>query len=76
MIDKLQALVKRIQSGTAWEDAKFGARHFNNIERLAIVWQNMGKRIGLFLQVFPLAKVCYFDIDDRDEARAWVRETE
>lgn len=62
-------------AGAAWEDAKFGVRHFNDIERLAIVgdktWE---KGMTYFCKVFTLAKVRYFDLSECDEAEAWVRE--
>lgn len=48
-------------AGGAWEDTKFGVRHFNDIERLAIVgdktWE---KGMAYFCKVFTLAKVRYF----------------
>jgi len=48
-------------AGGGWEDTKFGVRHFNDIERLAIVgdktWE---KGMAYFCKVFTLAKVRYF----------------
>lgn len=62
-------------TGAAWEDTKFGVRHFNDIERLAIVgdkaWE---KGMAYFCKAFTLAKVRYFDVSERDEAEAWTRE--
>ena len=64
-------------AGAAWEDTKFGVRHFNDIERLAIVgdktWE---KGMAYFCKVFTLAKVCYFDLSERDKAEAWARGAE
>jgi hypothetical protein len=64
-------------SGAAWEDTKFGVRHFNDIERLAIVgdkaWE---KGMAYFCKVFTLAKVRYFDLSERDKAEAWTRSAE
>ena len=59
--------------GAAWEDTKFGVRHFNDINRLAIVgdktWE---KGMAVFVKVFTLAEVKYFDISSREEAILWV----
>lgn len=64
-------------AGAAWEDTKFGVRHFNDIERLAIVgdkaWE---KGMAYFCKVFTLAKVRYFDLNERDKAEAWTRGVE
>lgn len=60
-------------AGGLWEDVKFDARHFNDIERLAVVgdkaWE---KGMALFCRPFTTAKVRYFDVADREEARNWV----
>ena len=60
-------------AGALWEDIKFDARHFNHIERLAIVgeekWQ---KGMAAFCKPFTTATVRYFDRADADVARAWI----
>ena len=60
---------------TAWEDNKFGIRHFNDIKRLAIVgdkaWE---KGTAYFCKVFLTAKVRYFDVSERDKAMTWICE--
>jgi len=57
-----------------WEDIKFDARHFRDIERLALVgekaWQ---KGMGVFCKPFTTAEVRYYELDEEDRARAWVR---
>ena len=62
-------------AGALWEDTKFAAKHFNDIERLAVVgesrWQ---KGITVFVKPFTSADVRYFDIQEIDRARDWVRE--
>lgn len=62
-------------AGALWEDTKFAAKHFNDIERLAVVgesrWQ---KGITVFVKPFTSADVRYFDIQEIDRAREWVRE--
>ena len=64
-------------AGAAWEDTKFGVRHFNDIERLALVgdktWE---KGLAYFCKVFTLAEVRYFDLSERDKAEAWTRGAE
>lgn len=61
-------------AGAFWEDAKFGALHFNDIERLAIVGQkNWEKAMAAFIKPFTLAKVNFFDSQDMDEAQEWIR---
>lgn len=53
----------------------FGALHFNDIERLAIVgdkkWENA---MALFVKPFTTAKVRYFNVSERDRAEQWIRE--
>ncbi len=61
-------------AGALWEDTKFAANHFNDIERLAVVgdakWQ---KGVTLFFKPFTAADVRYFDWSAIDDARRWVR---
>ncbi len=58
--------------GALWEDIKFDARHFSDIERVAMVgekkWQ---KNLSWFCRPFTMAKVRYFDRNAMDEARHW-----
>jgi len=58
-----------------WEDTKFDVRHFNDIERLAMVgdkkWE---KGMALFCRPFTTAKIRYFDVADEGEAERWIRE--
>jgi hypothetical protein len=58
-----------------WEDAKFAARHFNDIERLAIVGEARWEHgLATFIKPFTMAAVKYFDMQDADQARRWIRE--
>ena len=61
--------------GALWQETKFAARHFNNIERLAIVgdkkWE---KGMAVFSKAFTSARVRYFDISEIDGAKEWIRE--
>jgi hypothetical protein len=62
-------------AGAIWEDTKFGLRHFNHVERLAIVgdrkWQ---EGMALLTKAFTTATVRYFDQADEDEATRWIEE--
>jgi hypothetical protein len=56
-----------------WEDIKFDAKHFADIERLALVgdkkWE---KGMSVFCKPFTTAKVKYFDTTEQQQARRWV----
>jgi len=60
-------------AGAMWEDAKFGLRHFSDIERLAMVgekrWQ---KGLALFCKPFTKAEVRYYTPEEADRAHAWL----
>jgi hypothetical protein len=60
--------------GALWEDTKFAARHFKDIERLAVVgdarWQ---EGLTLFSKPFTGAQVRYFSTEEIEAARRWVR---
>jgi len=60
-------------AGAFWEDIKFDARHFNDIERIAMVgetgWQH---GMAVFCKPFTSARIRYFDRTAVDEARAWL----
>ena len=62
-------------AGALWEDIKFDVKHFNDIERLAIVgdskWE---KSLALFTKPFTTASVRYFEEAEMEEAKKWVRE--
>jgi hypothetical protein len=60
-------------AGAFWEDTKFAARHFNDIERLAIVGEaRWEKGMAKFIKPFTMAEVRYFDMQARDQAREWI----
>lgn len=56
-----------------WDDIKFDARHYKDIDRLAMVgdkkWE---KGMSLFCRPFTTAKIRYFAQDAIAEARAWI----
>jgi hypothetical protein len=58
----------------AWEDVKFAAHHFYNIERLAVIgekrWQ---KGMAVFCKPFTRAEIRYYEHAQAAEARAWLQ---
>jgi hypothetical protein len=64
-------------AGALWEDLKFDLHHWHDIERLAMVgetkWQ---KGMAVFCRPFTTAKIKYFDQEQLDEAREWVKAPE
>lgn len=58
-----------------WEDIKFDIKHFNHIERVAIVSDGKWNRsLSLFCRPFTTAEVRFFDAAEMDEAHAWLNE--
>lgn len=61
------------EPGGLWEDLKFDLQHANNFNRIAIVgdrsWEN---RMTKLMRPFTSAGVRYFDLQQREEAMAWV----
>jgi hypothetical protein len=62
-------------TGAFWEDLKFEAKHFADIERLAMLgdkkWQH---GMAIFWKPFTSATIRYFDHVDRAAARKWLEE--
>jgi hypothetical protein len=62
-------------AGALWEDIKFDVKHFDDIERLALVgdkkWE---KGMAIFCKPFTTATVRYFDAADVQLAGAWIEE--
>jgi hypothetical protein len=56
-----------------WQDIKFDAKHFNDIERVALVgeaaWQH---GMAVFCKPFTGAKIRYFDHTAVNQARDWL----
>jgi len=61
------------EAAALWDDIKFDVKHFDHIERLAMVgdrkWE---KGMSKFCGVFTTAKIHYFDRSEMNEARKWV----
>jgi hypothetical protein len=60
-------------AGALWEDTKYAAHHFRDIERLALAgeteWQH---GTAVFCRHFTTAEVRYFDHTAMSEARTWL----
>ena len=60
-----------------WDDIQFDARHFRDIERLAIVGENAWQHgMAVFCKPFTRAEIRYFEQDQLTEARAWLQESD
>jgi hypothetical protein len=58
-----------------WEDAKFGVKHFADIERIAIVGEKeWHHRMVAFCKPFTRATLRYFEQGAADKARLWLTE--
>jgi hypothetical protein len=57
-----------------WEDIKFDVKHFNDVEKVALVgdkkWE---KGMAVVCKPFTTAEVRFFDADEMDQGRTWVR---
>ena len=59
--------------GALWEEIKWEAKHFNDMERIAIVGDEVWhERMVSVCQPFTTAKVRYFQLDQLEAAYAWV----
>ena len=60
-------------AGALWQDIKFDAKHFADIERLAIVGEKKWQHgMAAFCKPFTSAEVRYFDRAAIDQARDWL----
>lgn len=61
-------------AGALWKDIKFDAKHFSDIDRLALVgekkWQ---KGMSVFCKPFTTATIRYFDLTQVEEAHEWIK---
>ncbi len=63
------------EASAAWEDTKFGIKHFADIERLAMVGEKQWQHgMSIFCKPFTKATVRYFDHADAAAARKWLAE--
>ncbi len=62
-------------AGALWEDIKFDAKHFSDIERLALVGESKWQQgMAVFCKPFTTAEVRYFDHSQLPAARQWIEE--
>jgi hypothetical protein len=62
-------------AGALWEETKFAAKHFRDIERIAVVGESRWEKgIKLFVKPFTGAKVRFFDMQALAQARQWIEE--
>ena len=62
-------------AGALWEDTKFAAHHFSDIEKLAVVGETKWQHgMAAFCKPFTTASIRYFDHENADEARRWLSE--
>jgi hypothetical protein len=60
-------------AGALWEDTKFAARHFGDIERLAVVGEKKWQHgMAVFCRPFTAAEIRYFDHEAVNDARTWL----
>jgi SpoIIAA-like len=75
---KIRLLVEMLDfhgwsAGALWEDMKFDAKHFRDIERLAIVGESKWQHgMAVFCKPFTTATVRYFDRAEEAQAREWL----
>jgi hypothetical protein len=61
-------------AGALWQDIKFDARHFSDIERIAMVGETKWQHgMSIFCKPFTAAKLRYYDRTASDEARTWLQ---
>ncbi|HKI68087.1 MAG TPA: STAS/SEC14 domain-containing protein [Verrucomicrobiae bacterium] len=58
-----------------WEDTKFAAHHFRDIERLALVGETKWQQgMAVFCKPFTTAEIRYFNHTEAETARRWIAE--
>jgi hypothetical protein len=56
-----------------WEDIKFGAKHFDDVDRIAMVGEkSWEKGMAVFCELFTTAEVGYFPTSDKEVAKQWI----
>ena len=60
-------------AGALWQDIKFDAKHFKDIDRVAMVGETKWQHgMAVFCKPFTTASIRYFDHAAIDQARAWL----
>ena len=64
------------KASALWEDIKFDVKHFNDVERLALVGETKWEQgMATFCKPFTTAKVKFFSHEQLAEARQWVEDS-
>jgi hypothetical protein len=59
----------------AWDDLKFGLKHYSDFERIAVVGDRRWEAwLANFWKPFTRAKARYFDVSEVDAAWKWLEE--
>jgi hypothetical protein len=65
------------EAAALWEDLKFDFKHFNDIERIAVVGEAKWEEwMVTFCKPFTTAEIRYFDHDKAAEAKVWLASVE
>jgi hypothetical protein len=60
-------------AGALGQDLKFDAKHFKDIDRVAMVGETKWQHgMAIFCKLFTTANIRYFDLTAIDQARAWL----
>lgn len=60
-------------AGALWKDTKFEARHWNDIEKIAVVGEGkLEKGLAVFARPFTTASVEFFERNRRVDAVRWL----
>lgn len=76
---KIRLLVQLIDfegwsAGAMWDQIKFDARHFNDVDRVALVGDKQWEKgMAAFCKPFTTADVRFFESDELEDARKWLR---
>jgi hypothetical protein len=65
------------EADALWEDVKFDVKHFNDIERLAVIGETIWHEwMTVLFRPCTAAKLRYFEPDQADQAHAWIEEAQ
>lgn len=60
-------------AGALWQDIKFDAKHFRDIERIAMVGETKWQHgMAVFCKPFTAAEIGYFENSALDQASTWL----
>jgi hypothetical protein len=63
--------------GAIWSEIKFDAKHFEQIQRMAVVGDKSWEKVWTtFAEPFTMAEIRYFDAANSEEAVRWLKSSE